>query len=92
MAEPYRVDMLTRASKAFDAALAQLPLERRLPVLAATAKALQRLRVAPFEFGEELYDLNRSAFKFVSALYCRSSSITAPMRRTASSSFTPSQS
>jgi hypothetical protein len=57
MAEPYRVDMLMRASKAFDAALAKLPPERRLPVLAATAKALQRLKDAPFEFGEELYDL-----------------------------------
>jgi hypothetical protein len=57
MADSYRLDILSRARKALDDAIARLPTDKYRPTIDAMKQVLRRLETAPFDFGEELYDL-----------------------------------
>jgi hypothetical protein len=57
MADTYRVDFLGPARTEFGAALARLASPNRNAAIAVMAGLLERLTQAPFEFGEEIYDL-----------------------------------
>ena len=54
---PYRLDILGPARSNFLAIVARLSGQYRKETLAVMARIVDRLRLSPLEFGEELFDL-----------------------------------